>query len=836
MAVDNLNGNLKMLGDLAQGDKGKFQELTSIFAKVQNTGKVTSIQLQQLALRGIPIQKTLKEMGVTGSASAEQLTEAFKKLTDEGGQFHDAMNNIIDTIEGKRGFITDTLKEIYVNFGEVTGLTDAYKTALDFVYSILEKVNNKLMEWNENPVMKALMSGLLATILTGLVTIIGVSLVSALNTIIVKLGVIATLKTVIGGAGGLIALGVAGVAGLTAGIISFTKAQDNAIAKQEELNKKLKEANGFDGVHSVSETTRNERLKIAKEDLEVYTETRKGIEEELKKLEAQLREYDSVDTTGWDENEIAIRNNMLGMNGGREAIVKSIEKKNNALEYTNKLINETNDRVNSIQTKINEIGEATSFEEVFESAYESVNKSEKELVKLEETLSKIQVYRGMNGVLGNDGEVIRVDTEQVDATIKYLKKQIEDLKIKIKIDNAEDWQKSMQKVFGFDDKTLADLVDKKLGGYDIVDSYIKKQEELYDQKSRTDSRLGINYNDRGNYIQERLNDILDIYEKLMADPSRFGIQDNNTLDKTTTRIAEELERLHDMYVFSEEDEKQWQEWLNNSRGDLEEFDNAVQHFVKKTLNDYINSLIQGTNVGSFADKMKGGADWETALSEVFFEELTNFIGGIDKIQYGLNIIHNLLEALSPVLEAVVNVVSFIGWILKPILDGLKWLLGWIFGDFNDACDDLFYAMDEEARKRKENTKDLTNEYQKLIAVMREQETYYIHKKAELNAWSLKDATSVNDMILTPHGNFSTNPNDTIIATKNPEGLGGANIKVTVNNYSDTKVDVQQRKDASGMTEMLVTISKKIASDVAGGMNGWDGALAMQQQRVSGRRV
>ena len=61
------------------------------------------MQLQQIALRGIPIQQTLKDMGVTGTASAEQLTKAFEKLTDTGGQFHDAMNNIIDTIEGKKG-------------------------------------------------------------------------------------------------------------------------------------------------------------------------------------------------------------------------------------------------------------------------------------------------------------------------------------------------------------------------------------------------------------------------------------------------------------------------------------------------------------------------------------------------------------------------------------------------------------------------------------------------------------------------------------------------------------------------------------------------------------
>ena len=67
-------------------------------------------------------------------------------------------------------------------------------------------------------------------------------------------------------------------------------------------------------------------------------------------------------------------------------------------------------------------------------------------------------------------------------------------------------------------------------------------------------------------------------------------------------------------------------------------------------------------------------------------------------------------------------------------------------------------------------------------------------------------------------------------------MGGGDVKVTVNNYSDTNVDVQQRKNAEGMNELLVTISRKIASDVAGGYNGWDGAFAMQQQRIGGRRI
>ena len=196
-------------------------------------------------------------------------------------------------------------------------------------------------------------------------------------------------------------------------------------------------------------------------------------------------------------------------------------------------------------------------------------------------------------------------------------------------------------------------------------------------------------------------------------------------------------------------------------------------------------------------------------------------------------------ALSPLIQAILNVLWLIVMPLQALFKVIQNALQKIFGKFNKQIDDLYNSMKLEQEARDQNTKDLTDTYKNLIKTMREQEEYYLRKKTELNAWTLKDyvenATPVNDMILSPHGAFSTNPNDTIIATKNPSGLGGGDVKVTVNNYSNDNVDIQQR-NVNGMKELLVTISQKIASDVAGGYNGWDGAMAMQQQRISGRRL
>ena len=236
--VDSIKDRLMMLGNVAQGDKGKFADLVSIYSKIQSTGKAGSMQIQQLAMRGVPIYDMLKKIGVQGVATGDDITKAFKMMTEEGGQFHNAMNNINETIEGKEGFISDYFKEFTVNFAEVTGLADSYKNILDSLKGAIGFVSDLLLKLNENPIMKAIVTGAFSAILLGLVSIIGVSLVSALNTVIVKLGIVATLKALITGPAGMVALGVAGITALVMGVKSYSNSLEQAATVQEALNKK----------------------------------------------------------------------------------------------------------------------------------------------------------------------------------------------------------------------------------------------------------------------------------------------------------------------------------------------------------------------------------------------------------------------------------------------------------------------------------------------------------------------------------------------------------------------------------------------------------------------
>ena len=99
---------------------------------------------------------------------------------------------------------------------------------------------------------------------------------------------------------------------------------------------------------------------------------------------------------------------------------------------------------------------------------------------------------------------------------------------------------------------------------------------------------------------------------------------------------------------------------------------------------------------------------------------------------------------------------------------------------------------------------------------------------------LPQAHDLHDMILTPQGKFSTDPDDYIIATKNPSGLnnGGGKGDIIINNYSNAQVEAKQ--DDMGNT--VIMISQKVAMDYANGSNGWESAIMARQARGAGRNL
>ena len=285
----------------------------------------------------------------------------------------------------------------------------------------------------------------------------------------------------------------------------------------------------------------------------------------------------------------------------------------------------------------------------------------------------------------------------------------------------------------------------------------------------------------------------------------------------------------------------------------DEYKEAVKEFNKATTEklskDTITSAIGGTDVGAFAEWASNGGGVWGGIINMFFSALSNVIGGIKGVSLALSPFTTALKELAPIIKVVLIIFMMLTPILKALTKAIMALLDFLtFGLFSNASN-AYDEMIDEVEGTSESLRDMRNDMKKLSDAIAEQSEYYLKKKKELMSLTYKEGvgyvkeTSVNDMILTPQGNFSTHPDDYIIATKNPSELNGGNkggvvqIQPIINNYAsnDTQAEIKTKQNGN-ITQLLVTISKKVASDVANGENGWDNALSARESRVSGRRI
>lgn len=148
-SAEDLLPTLQMLGEVSQGNKERFDSLTLAFAQVGSAGKLSGQDLLQFVNAGFnPLNEIskmtgesmaeLKERMSAGGVSAEEVAEAFKHATSEGGQFYQAMEAQSQTFNGQMS----TLKDNAMSFiGELTqGVTNTLKD------SVLPTVNGWLEE------------------------------------------------------------------------------------------------------------------------------------------------------------------------------------------------------------------------------------------------------------------------------------------------------------------------------------------------------------------------------------------------------------------------------------------------------------------------------------------------------------------------------------------------------------------------------------------------------------------------------------------------------------------------------------------------------------------
>lgn len=153
MSSSKIMPTLKMLGDIAMGDKDKLQSLTLAFSQMSASGRVCKEDLNQMVDAGFnPLQiiseKTGKSIGELtdevskGAISVHDIEQAFIDATSEGGKFHNMVNNLSDSIEGKTAQMTDNWEAFKASIGGL--LKPAYLGAIQTTTSAIDAMTKAI--------------------------------------------------------------------------------------------------------------------------------------------------------------------------------------------------------------------------------------------------------------------------------------------------------------------------------------------------------------------------------------------------------------------------------------------------------------------------------------------------------------------------------------------------------------------------------------------------------------------------------------------------------------------------------------------------------------------
>ena len=153
MSSSKIMPTLKMLGDIAMGDKDKLQSLTLAFSQMSASGRVCKEDLNQMVDAGFnPLQiiseKTGKSIGELtdevskGAISVQDIEQAFIDSTSEGGKFHNMVNNMSDSIARKAAQMTDNWENFKASIGGL--LKPAYLGAIQTTTSAIDAMTKAI--------------------------------------------------------------------------------------------------------------------------------------------------------------------------------------------------------------------------------------------------------------------------------------------------------------------------------------------------------------------------------------------------------------------------------------------------------------------------------------------------------------------------------------------------------------------------------------------------------------------------------------------------------------------------------------------------------------------
>lgn len=154
-SADELVPTMQRLGDISAGLKIPIGQLSYLFGTLKSQGRAFTVDINQFAMRGIPIWKELEKITGKNNAQVRKMVEqgqvgfplveqAFKNMAGEGGRFFGLMEKQSKSLLGLWSTFKDNVGQTLVTVGDAIvenlNLKDGLKSFIEFTDQVKRAV------------------------------------------------------------------------------------------------------------------------------------------------------------------------------------------------------------------------------------------------------------------------------------------------------------------------------------------------------------------------------------------------------------------------------------------------------------------------------------------------------------------------------------------------------------------------------------------------------------------------------------------------------------------------------------------------------------------------
>lgn len=146
IATEDIIPTLKSLGDVSAGLSVPMERLILNFGQIKTQSKLTGKELRDFNVAGVPIiaelaknlgksEQAIQEMVSAGNIGFQEVADAFKSMSSEGGRFANLMDKQAKTIIGLQSNLRDAIDQMFNSIGESQegAISSVLKTAISLV-------------------------------------------------------------------------------------------------------------------------------------------------------------------------------------------------------------------------------------------------------------------------------------------------------------------------------------------------------------------------------------------------------------------------------------------------------------------------------------------------------------------------------------------------------------------------------------------------------------------------------------------------------------------------------------------------------------------------------